>query len=100
MGHLCDYLGLVSRWEQSDGVESVNIRIFDKVKKNPGLEASFTDTVGIDFEKVRAFVDSPANTSPPDDRVQVVRWINAAETLGKEGGMAGLNQSGAEQCAR
>jgi len=87
MSHLCDYLGLVSRWEQSDGVESVNIRIFDKVKKNPGLEASFADTVGIDFEKVRAFVDSPANTSPPDDRVQVVRWINAAETLGKEGGV-------------
>jgi hypothetical protein len=80
----CNYLDLVSRWEQFDGVESVDIRLFEKVKHDPGLESSFADAVGIDFEAVQSFVGSPANTSPPDDLVRVARWINAVGTLGDE----------------
>lgn len=80
----CNYLDLVSRWEQFDEVESIDIRLFDKVKREPGLAASFAEAVGIDFEKVQSFVGSPVNTSPPDDLVQVVRWINAVATLGDQ----------------
>lgn len=81
MMHRCDYLNLVSRWEEFDAVESVDIRLFDKVKSDPGLEASFADAVGIDFEEVEAFVGPPVNTSPQDDSVQVARWINALAVL-------------------
>lgn len=83
----CNYLDLVSRWEQFGAVTSVDIRLFDKVKHDPGLEASFAETVGIDFEEVQSFVGAPANASPPDHLVQVARWINALGTLGKESEM-------------
>lgn len=80
----CNYLDLVSRWEQFDRVESVDIRLFDKVKSNPGLEASFADAMGIDFEGVRSFFGAPTNTSPPDHLVRVARRINAVSTLGDQ----------------
>lgn len=78
----CNYLNLVSRWEQCEKVESVAIRLFDKVKEEPGLEASFAEVVGIDFDKVRSFVGLPANTSPPVNVVRVIRWINRLENIG------------------
>ena len=77
----CDYLSLVSRWNQFDSVKSVDIKLFDKVRKEPGLEVSFGDAVDIDFEKVQSFVGPPVNTSPPVDLIQLVRWINVVETL-------------------
>lgn len=83
----CNYLDLVSRWEQFDAITSVDVRLFDKVKSTPGLEASFADAVGIDFEEVQAFVGSPANASPPDDLIQVARWINTLEAAGGGGKM-------------
>ena len=72
----CDYGALVARWEQVEGVRSVDIRLFDKVKRNPGLEADFADAIGASFQELRSFVGDPANTSPPNDCVQVARWIN------------------------
>jgi len=83
----CNYLDLVSRWEQFDAITSVDIRLFDKVKSSPGLEASFADAVGIDFEEVQTFVRPPANASPPDDLIQIARWINTLEAFGGEGKM-------------
>lgn len=80
----CNYLNLVSRWEQFDAIDSIEIRLFDKVKKEPGLEASFADVVGIDFEEIQSFVGSPINMSPSDNLVRVARWINAVATLGDE----------------
>ena len=80
----CNYLDLVSRWKQFDEVESVDIRLFDKVKNDPGLEQSFANAVGIDFEKVQEFTGPPVNLSPSDDRVQIARWINAAAGFGKK----------------
>ncbi|WP_263808717.1 hypothetical protein [Salinibacter sp.] len=78
----CDYLGLVSRWEQFEEIESIHIRLFDKVKNEPGLEASFADATGIGFSRVRSFVGPPANTSPPNSVIQTVRWINKIEKAG------------------
>ena len=77
----CDYLDLVSRWEQFDSVKSVDIKLFDKVKEDPGLEASLAHAVSIDFETVRSFVGPPVNTSPPVDLIRLVRWINVVGTL-------------------
>lgn len=83
----CNYLDLVSRWEQFDAIESVDVRLFEKVKSGPGLEPSFAEAVGIDFEKVQSFAGSPVNTSPSDNLVRVARWINAVATLGGESEM-------------
>lgn len=80
----CNYLALISRWEQFDEIESVDVRLFGKAKNNPGLEPSFAEAVGIDFEEVRSFAGSPVNTSPPDHLVRLVRWINAAAVLGEK----------------
>lgn len=82
VAHHCNYLEMISRWEQFDAVASVDIRLFDKVKTDPGLEASFADAVGIDFEEVRSFAGHRANASPPDDLVQIARWINVLAALG------------------
>lgn len=84
MGSRCNYLGLVSRWEQFDEVESVDIRLFDKVKNDPGIEPSFADAVGVDFEEVRSFVGSPVNTSPRTSLVRMARWINVLRVLWEE----------------
>lgn len=78
----CDYGALVSRWEQVEGIRSVDIRLFDKVKRNPGLEADFADAIGASFQELRPFVGDPVNTSPSDDCVQVARWINVVGRLG------------------
>lgn len=79
----CNYLDLVCRWNQFDEVETAEIRLFDKVKCNPGIEASFADTVGIDFDGVKTFCGPPANVSPSDKAVQVIRWINKLASLGR-----------------
>lgn len=78
----CNYLDLVSRWQRCDAVESLDIQLFDKVKEAPGLEASFSEAVGIDFEKVRSYVGSPVNTSPPDHVVQLARWLSVGRRRG------------------
>lgn len=80
----CNYLELVHRWRQFDDVESIDIRLFDKVKRDPGLEASFADAAGVDFEQVQSFVRSPTNTSPPDDLVRIARWINKISSIGTD----------------
>jgi hypothetical protein len=82
MASRCNYHDLISRWEQFDAVTAVDIRLFEKAKNDPGLEASFANAVDIDFGAVRSFVGSPVNTSPPDHLVRVARWINAVSTLG------------------
>lgn len=77
----CDYADLVARWDQFDQVLSVDIRLFDKVKNEPGLEASIVEAVGVDFERVRSWVGVPANRSPSSDVIRVVRWINAVAAI-------------------
>lgn len=83
----CDYEALVSRWERVNGVRSVNIRLFKKTKHRPGLETDFMNAIGASFEGLKRFVDSPINTSPSEEIVQVVRWINKLEhvSLGSVG---------------
>lgn len=76
-----DYGALVSRWEKVEGIESVDIRLFEKVKNNPGLEADFAEAIGASFRKLKPFVDDPVNTSPPEGLVQFTRWINVAEHI-------------------
>jgi len=72
----CDYGTLVSRWENAECIQSLDIRLYEKVKLNPGLEADFSDAIGASFQELRSFVGDPVNTSPPDACVQVARWIN------------------------
>lgn len=80
----CNYLRLLTRWQECGESVSADIRLFDKVKKSPGLEASFAETVGIDFEVVRSFVGPPANTSPPEPLVQIGYWVNVLQRVGPD----------------
>ncbi|QXD16182.1 hypothetical protein GQ464_004305 [Rhodocaloribacter litoris] len=71
-----DYGALVDRWATVLGPERVHLRLFDKVKVDPGLEADFCGVIGADFEPLRDFVDKPANVSPPDLQIEMMRRIN------------------------
>ena len=81
----CNYRDLVGRWDRFDGIEAVDIRLFDKVKRTPGLEASFADAIGIGFEELQSFSGPPINSSPSDKLTQIARWINQFGSLGSEG---------------
>jgi hypothetical protein len=71
-----DYGVLINRWVKVLGSERVHVRIFDKVRKEPGLEVDFCRVIGADIEPLRAFVDKPANVSPSDKDVAIMRRIN------------------------
>lgn len=78
----CNYLELVQKWGNFGSIESIDIRLFDKVREGPGLMSSFADTVGLDFGQLQSFLKSPINTSPPDDLVKMIRWVNKIKDLG------------------
>ena len=85
MSARCNYGALVSRWEHFDRVQSVDIRLFEKVKESPGLEADFAEAIGVSPGELKQFFGTPVNASPPAERIQVVRWINRIGDVGPEG---------------
>ncbi|ARA94421.1 hypothetical protein AWN76_015510 [Rhodothermaceae bacterium RA] len=75
-GGRINYLDLVERWASGLGQDRVHVRLFDQVKRDPGLEADFCQVIGVDFEPLRGFVDKPANVSPPDHQIEMMRRLN------------------------
>lgn len=71
-----DYGSLMDRWASALGPERIHLRLFDKAKKQAGLEADFCEAIGADFEALRSFVNGPANVSPNDREIAIMRRIN------------------------
>ncbi len=74
-----NYLGLVERWAQALGTERVRVRAFDRVKRQPGLEADFVSGFGGDYSGLAGFVRAPANVSPSPVTVPLLRAIGFVE---------------------
>jgi hypothetical protein len=75
------YGDLLARWADVFGAENVLARVYDKVKKSPGVEEDFLDVLGVSPSKFPAyFAEKPrANVSPPDDAVMLMRRLNACK---------------------
>ncbi len=75
-GARLDYGSLVGLWVTMLGRKKVHLRLFDKVKKNPGIEVDFCEIIGADFNSLRSFKGSPENVSPEDKEIAILRRIN------------------------
>jgi len=71
-----DYGALLRRWEVGLGIGRVHMRVFDKVKIDPGLEEDFCELIGANFEPLRTYRDRPANVSLGDRDIANMRRIN------------------------
>jgi hypothetical protein len=72
----CDYGALVERWGNVFGLENVVIRLFDKVKENPGLLEDFLLVANLDARIKENYQTIRANISPPDDVIILFYVLN------------------------
>jgi hypothetical protein len=75
------YGELLARWAEVFGAENVLVRVYDKVKKSPGVEEEFLNILGIPASNFPSyFADKPVvNVSPPDDAVMLMRRLNSSK---------------------
>lgn len=71
-----DYAAKIARWETGFGEGRVQVRLFDKLKREPGIAADFCGTIGVDYDTVAAFASRPRNVSPDDYTIKLMRWLN------------------------
>ncbi|MGQ0633582.1 MAG: hypothetical protein ACT4QC_03140 [Planctomycetaceae bacterium] len=79
----CDYAALIERWGSVFGKDRVVFRLFDKIKRQPGVEHDFLAQIGargLRFGEAEPSV-SRANVSPSDDATRALRVFNTVETL-------------------
>jgi hypothetical protein len=81
--HRCDYAALIDRWSAAFGSGSVEFRLFDKVKREPGLVEDYLTAIGaanVTLEKSQTR-ESSANLSPTDDGTRLLRLLNSVEAV-------------------
>lgn len=73
------YGELLKRWADVFGAENVLARVYDKVRKSPGVEEEFLNILGIPASSFpEYFADKRAlNVSPPDAAVMLMRRLNS-----------------------
>ena len=81
-GDRCDFAALLDRWTSAFGSDAVQFRLFDRVKRQPGLARDFLQIVGIS-ELVPS--DNPSlkilkNLSPSDPASRMLRSLNVLES--------------------
>lgn len=77
----CDYSHLVQKWAEKFGVSSVHVILFDKFKITRSVEFSFLQLLGLDENYYRTYITAPANVSPSDEQIVLVRQINSLEKI-------------------
>lgn len=84
------YEASLQAWCKAFGVENVVFKVFDKIKRNPGLEYDLLNTLKINpasFEEAICTIKR-LNVSPSDDAIHLVRLVNFLEhTLGRPEGL-------------
>lgn len=80
--HRCDYAALLERWSTVFGPSAMRVRLYDKVRQAPGLEADFLNlcTDGKLGDAAAAGNDRRANRSPSDDATRSLRLLNSIES--------------------
>lgn len=71
-----DFEDTFTRWASVFGSDQVKVHIFEKAKQD--LVGHFTRVAGIEWSD-RFEIPPPANVSPSDSVIQLVRWINTIE---------------------
>jgi|GEM_PF-2022929 len=72
----CDYHAIIRRWEACEGVQAVQVRVFDRVRTNPGKEVDFIHQIGGELDALRGCLRNPVNVSPSDAVLRTVRAVN------------------------
>lgn len=88
--YFCDYDRLLTKWIDVFGRERVEVKLYDKLKREPGLEIDLLKTLKLTPEKFKQFlVNSPKeNVSPSDSKIVLIQLINALEAkLGSRGSL-------------
>lgn len=69
---------IIERWSKIFGRENVDIRCFDKVKKDPGIEKDFLQILGLAPEPFQNHILNikQMNTSPSHEIVNLIRFVN------------------------
>jgi|SRR6056297_229813 len=74
-----DYGPLVDRWSKVLGPDKVHLRIFDKVKKKPGIERDFCSIIGVNADSIACQIPTPTralNISPSNRKTAILLRFN------------------------
>ncbi|MBE9166058.1 sulfotransferase domain-containing protein [Pleurocapsales cyanobacterium LEGE 06147] len=88
--YFCDYDSLLTKWIDVFGRDRVEIKLYDKLKRNPGLEIDLLNTLKLDPEKFKQYLfDSQReNVSPSDTKIALIKLLNLLEDkLGSRGSL-------------
>jgi hypothetical protein len=86
--YFCDYDRLLKKWIEVFGKEQVEIKLYDKLKRDPGLEIDLLHTLKLDPEKFTQYLFNfqKENVSPSDLKIALIKFINLLEDkLGSRG---------------